>query len=290
MSTYNGAKYLRNQIDSVLGQIDVDTYLLVRDDGSSDLTTAILDEYQQKGVLKWYSGNNLGPARSFLDLLDHSPKADYYAFCDQDDYWLPEKLVTAVTELSKYGGPTLYYSNYQMTDSDLVPTTMSCKCPMDSFASSLATNYATGCTIVFSNCLADILISGGRPDYLMMHDSWITKLCLLVGGKVVFDEKSFIFYRQHGNNVVGGKHRPYKNLKRRIASFVHPQRLRYQEAMSLLKCFGSYGTTANIKILSSLKGYYLKTLLNRLALADLLVLEDKHRNRLIRWAFVFKQF
>ena len=71
LSTYNGEKYLKEQIDSVLGQEKVKTFLLVRDDGSTDKTCSILEWYQKRGALKWYKGKNLGPARSFVDLIFH---------------------------------------------------------------------------------------------------------------------------------------------------------------------------------------------------------------------------
>ena len=96
MSTYNGQKYIRQQIDSILQQTNVEVNLLVRDDGSKDDTIKILDEYKQEGKLTYYTGPNLGPQLSFLNLLNNCPKADYYAFADQDDYWEKDKLSTAV--------------------------------------------------------------------------------------------------------------------------------------------------------------------------------------------------
>ena len=88
MSSYNGEKYIRPQIDSILAQEgNFELSLFVRDDGSTDKTQAILQEYAQKRKLTWYTGNNLGPARSFMDLLKKCKGFNYYAFADQDDYW-----------------------------------------------------------------------------------------------------------------------------------------------------------------------------------------------------------
>ena len=92
MSTYNGEKYLREQIDSILGQRGVEVSLLVRDDGSTDATLTTLDEYKESGRLDYYCGNNLGPARSFMHLLQNAPASDFYAFSDQDDKWMDDKL------------------------------------------------------------------------------------------------------------------------------------------------------------------------------------------------------
>ena len=82
LSTYNGGKYLSEQLDSLVAQKGVDVGILVRDDGSTDTTLSILDEWQEKGLLTWYSSGNLGPGKSFMDLLKRAPSGAYYAFCD----------------------------------------------------------------------------------------------------------------------------------------------------------------------------------------------------------------
>ena len=99
LSTYNGARYLREQLDSLLSQENVDIKILVRDDGSTDDTIKILNEYQNRGLLAWYTGPNMRPAKSFLNLLIQSPESEVYAFCDQDDVWKPEKMYMAVCQL-----------------------------------------------------------------------------------------------------------------------------------------------------------------------------------------------
>ena len=74
MSTYNGDRYLIEQIESILNQKDAHVNIIVRDDGSTDQTQAILRQYQEKGALTFYTGENLGPERSFLHLLQHAPE------------------------------------------------------------------------------------------------------------------------------------------------------------------------------------------------------------------------
>lgn len=91
MSTYNGARFIREQLDSILdqtGEFELD--LWVRDDGSTDGTKDILNDYESRGLLRWYTGENLGPAQSFLDLVRRTLGYDWYAFADQDDFWMPE--------------------------------------------------------------------------------------------------------------------------------------------------------------------------------------------------------
>lgn len=96
MSTFNGEKFIREQIESILAQENVNIKLLVRDDGSTDKTLDILNEYKNKGKLNYYIGKNLGPQLSFMHLLQNAPYCEYYAFADQDDVWLKDKLSTAI--------------------------------------------------------------------------------------------------------------------------------------------------------------------------------------------------
>lgn len=223
MSTYNGEKYLREQIDSVLEQIEVEVSLFVRDDGSKDGTIAILEEYKRKGALNWYQGTNLGAAKSFMDLIRRSDNSPYYAFCDQDDVWDKDKLATAVRTLKNQNLndiPLMYCSKTQLVDEYLnnLSSEMNDKF-FFTFEESLIRNSATGCTVVFNHELISY-IRKYNPTYVSMHDSWIYRVCLAVDGKVVFDPTPHIKYRQHGNNVVGGRKSFYKTYKRRFLTLL----------------------------------------------------------------------
>ena len=118
MSTYNGEKYLREQIDSILAQEGVDVTLYIRDDGSSDSTIEIINEYLTKtNRIKFYIGENIGVGNSFMQLVYDCPEDyDYYAFSDQDDIWLTEKMQVAVDSLKEYSNPFLYCSNQILVD------------------------------------------------------------------------------------------------------------------------------------------------------------------------------
>ena len=122
LSTYNGEKYLREQLDSLVCQENVELKILIRDDGSKDSTLQILKEYSKKDArITYFVGNNVGPAQSFFDLIIKSPDADYYAFCDQDDVWDKDKLEIAVGFLEKEDNskPNMYYSNLRIVDQNL---------------------------------------------------------------------------------------------------------------------------------------------------------------------------
>ena len=207
VSSYNGETYIKDLIDSLLEQKYVDLQILVRDDGSTDNTTYILDNYKRRySNFNWYQGDNLGPAKSFLDLIYHAPLAEYYAFCDQDDFWLPEKLYKAIEKikenigLKKYG---FYFSNVEVVDSNLNHIeTSSISGDFNNLNRVLMTNYAIGCTVVITASLLK-KVKQYQPQYMKMHDWWIYQLCVALGGAIIFDNNAYILYRQHDSNVIG---------------------------------------------------------------------------------------
>lgn len=208
MSTYNGEMYLREQIDTILSQtMKVD--LIVRDDGSQDKTQIILEEYKKKGKLNWYKGKNIGFVESFLELLRNAPNADYYAFADQDDYWEKNKIEIAVNKIKDEKVPCLYCSNLKVVDKNLVEKGYYFRknflnIKLDTI---LLDNIAAGCTMVFNLKLAKV-INRYIPIGILYHDWWICLLAI-IEGKVVYDNSSYIKYRQHSSNVVGFKEKKH---------------------------------------------------------------------------------
>lgn len=101
LSTYNGEKFLEEQLQSLIQQKNVEVRILVRDDGSTDGTVSILDRWKNDRLLNWYTGDNVGAGKSFVDLLFKVPQSDYYAFCDQDDVWLPNKLELSLLKMEQ---------------------------------------------------------------------------------------------------------------------------------------------------------------------------------------------
>lgn len=219
MSTYNGEKFLHEQIESILAQTgNFSMDLWVRDDGSQDDTLKILEEYSIEGKLQWYSGKNLGPALSFWDLIMHCPGYDYYAFADQDDYWLPEKINSGLLMLQDECTPALYCANADLVDAEL--NTLGRKVyrvhPKLDFETFLCETGLMGCTMVFNDSLAQIIHNHSMPHNIIMHDAFLAGVCLTVGGKIVYDQRSFMKYRQHGNNVVGVSRGFIQTLKGRV--------------------------------------------------------------------------
>lgn len=202
LSTYNGEKYIGQQLDSIYKQKDIDLRLFVRDDGSTDSTQSILNAEQAKGKLTWYTGDNLKPAYSFWDLLCNAPSSDYYAFADQDDYWMEDKLSAACKQLHEHEGPALYFAQTQLADENLNPLPSVKIHPLLTYGEALIHQFVGGCTMVLNDAMRKILISY-RPEYLQMHDFWIYDVALAVGAYVYFDPTPRMLYRQHGHNAVG---------------------------------------------------------------------------------------
>lgn len=264
MATYNGEKYLSEQLESIMAQKGVDLNVLVRDDGSTDGTIRILNDYQDKGLLKWYTGEHLGVQNGYLDLLRHAQKTHYYAFSDQDDVWDEEKLKNAINMLESFPAniPLIYYSGQMLVDENL---DFIAEHKIDSNRSAhtnfLISNIA-GCTAVFNNILVE-KINEVTPKYILMHDSWIFKVCIALGGQYYADSKSYIKYRQHGSNVTGinkGLKSKFHQAKRYIYEFQIQKQIE-----SLLNCYECQ-MTPDYKILSHVICNYNKSWKNWLAL------------------------
>lgn len=255
LSSYNGEAFIKEQIDSIIAQT-MSNQIIVRDDGSSDNTRKILDSYQEKGVLDWYSGPNLRPAKSFWDLLCKAPVSDYYSFCDQDDVWLPDKLFAAIGRMSEYSNvPCLYFSAKRLVDKDLNLIADTKDHHRLRLGEAMINNPVTGCTMVINKALRDILISA-TPNIPSLHDSWIYRTCLAVGGKVIYDPNPHILYRQHGNNVVGhvGIYRRFKTLLNVLLS-AKQKSARSNSAKELLRCYADKMTLDSKTLLTQLSSY-----------------------------------
>lgn len=228
MSTYNGEKYVQEQIESILNQKgDFELDLWVRDDGSNDLTQKILENYAFEGKLRWYTGENIGPAQSFMNLLMNCVGYECYAFADQDDYWLPDKIQSGILAIRNMDGPTLYCSNAELVDFNLNSIGRSAYLipPKIDFYTLTCAGGLLGCTMLFNNSLAFLVQERTLPTKIVMHDFYMTVLCTAVGGKIIYDEKSHIKYRQHENNVVGVSVGFLNKIRNRLLAVTHKNKI-----------------------------------------------------------------
>lgn len=204
MSTYNGERYVVQQLRSILDQLPAQGRIQVRDDGSRDSTAALIRQLGDPRI-ELTEGRNLGFSRSFLTLLAEAPTdADMVMFSDQDDVWLPDKIARAWQQLSPLGDqPALYGSAQMLVDAELQPLHPTKPWPRGpSFASALMENIITGCTAALNRPALKVLQQAGVPDGVHLHDWWLY-LVVSAMGTVVWDEQPTLLYRQHGNNQIG---------------------------------------------------------------------------------------
>lgn len=241
MSTYNGEKFIVEQIESILSQkCEVDFDLWVRDDGSTDGTIEILNRYKEADKLDWYTGDNLKPAKSFLDLLMHCRDYDFYAFADQDDYWYSDKLQRGINSIKDIDNEALYFSNARLVDENRTSLgrlvyrhQINCD-----FYSLVTAGGVLGCTIMFNRQLANRICDAGLPDKITMHDCYASIVCTIFDGSIVYDEEPTMDYRQHSSNVVGSQSNKIGALKNRFKMIFTPAAVSIAEqAASILNIY-----------------------------------------------------
>ena len=210
LCTYHGQNYLTEQLDSIEAQTHANWEIWASDDGSLDNTHAILDAYQKKWSMDRISihfGPAEGFAANFLSLAcKASIHADYYAFSDQDDIWEADKLERAVRWLETVppNTPALCCSRTRLVDAannEIGLSPLFFKPP--SFANALMQNIGGGNTMVFNNEARALLREAGECLPVVTHDWWAYLVVTGCGGKVFYDSKPTLRYRQHESNVVG---------------------------------------------------------------------------------------
>ena len=295
LATYNGEKYLREQLDSIYAQdADINIKVFVSDDGSSDGTLDILKEYKGKYGLE-YSVRDKNEKRAvnpkldkelqsgawsnFMRLIRLAPESDYYAFSDQDDVWLSNKISTAVEQISNHsdivlgydsrGGsyekekPVVYYCNPITVDEDLKEIyreRVDTKDPVKylhytDLYSTVVHNKCQGCACVMNKALMDKL-KMVSPDTFIMFDWFTVTACLALGGTAIFDKRAFFLYRQHGTNVMGDKRAFISMLGIRAKYFFNkPDHRRQYMCKNVLKTYGKEIPRMNRLILKEVVQY-----------------------------------
>ena len=211
MATYNGADYLQEQIDSVLGQQDVEVTLRICDDRSTDDTFALCERIAQNDprVVPTQNEENLGVGLNFMQMVydDANLGYDYYAFCDQDDIWLPNKLATAIARLceaTQPEEPAFYYSDVIDFDETHEWRELPAFAPCEEHPQTLLIdNWASGCTMAFNAAFFKLLRSYRPQTFPRIHDAWahlVARYCATVVADLNY---SGIRRRITGNNTVG---------------------------------------------------------------------------------------
>lgn len=265
MSTYNGEEYIQEQLDSLCCQEHVSINLVVRDDGSSDCTVNVIENYREKfNDLKIVNGENIGATASFhcaAKIANNSFNTKYYAFCDQDDIWEKDKLIRAIEKLEQLDNkkPTLYFSNLMMVNNSLKKIGMLLD---DNIVSSdkqnpLSSICTYGCTCVFNDITLKKFVCLDEKNQFIYHDNWIYAVAVFLGN-VFYDENSFILYRQTGNNVSGEKKKGFSLWWDRVNRLLHlSNEPRMYEAISinLLSNFNNELVDEDKKLLGLITNY-----------------------------------
>lgn len=232
LASYNGGKYIDQQLQSIKNQTYRDFKCYIRDDGSNDNTVGIIQSYVKKDpahfVLITTPGKEHGSKYNFFELIQYYKQfcnEEYIMFSDQDDIWSVEKVEKEVDQIIKCNKPALVFCNQEVVDENLghIPSSIHGKMKdYYKFPNSLTyRNVAAGCTMCVNRELLSKAFSDITPEQFVMHDWWLMLVAAYMG-KITFINKTLMQYRQHGDNVLGidsnnylGKARKYiKNFSR----------------------------------------------------------------------------
>lgn len=254
LATYNGERYLEEQIESILQQTYTDWELIIQDDCSSDGTAVIALNYVKHNPYKIRFIRREFPSGSaknnFFSMLKLA-KSDYVMTCDQDDVWLPAKVEVSMSEMHRleadhgYNKPLLVHTDLKVVDYNLsvIAESMFKRQNLDNHRDKLnnllVQNIVTGCTTMVNRALLDMVYE--VPKEAIMHDRWLA-LIACAFGKIGFLDQSTVLYRQHGSNEVGDKDTRsfWYNLKRLSETKQSTQALQntYLQAQAFLKIYG----------------------------------------------------
>ncbi|MGO2763738.1 MAG: glycosyltransferase family 2 protein [Pseudolactococcus laudensis] len=223
LSTYNGARFLAEQLESIQKQTFTDWQLLIRDDGSTDITPQIIAEFVKADprihFINEHDRQNFGVIKNFFTLVKYE-KADYYFFSDQDDVWLPDKMATMLDEVIHHdkSQPLMIYMDLSVVDQNLNVTHPSMIRSQSHHANTtllaeLTENTVTGGVAMINHALAE---KWEDTDDVIMHD-WYLALLATATGKLVYIDKPGELYRQHDNNVLGAR-----TFRKRLAKWLNP--------------------------------------------------------------------
>lgn len=201
LATYNGEKYLVEQLESLERQIGVSVSVVVNDDGSNDGTLDILREFEKRGLVTRVSrSNRIGSSASFLNLLESELGSEYVALCDQDDIWDDDKLISGINEM-RSEEPTIVISNRRYINASGLVCRDSRKIRKKlDYRNAFIENVAYGNTILMNNEGLKLVISKTPNNFVIDH--WIY-LVHAVSGNIIHIPRSLISYRIHESNEIG---------------------------------------------------------------------------------------
>lgn len=225
MATYNGEKFIRKQIDSIVKQISVNDELIISDDGSTDSTVDIIRDYQKRFQnISLLCGPRQGVVKNFENALVHA-HGDYIFLTDQDDVWADTK-VQSVMECFSKTGCDLIVHDAKIVDGDgktIEESFFKHRNSRKGYLQNLVKNSFLGCCMAFRKDVLEAALP--FPDQIEMHDWWIGLIAEKIGKTVMLDEK-LLLYRRHGNNVSSFHHHPIPQMIKNRVYFIFQIRKR----------------------------------------------------------------
>ncbi len=215
LATYNGEKYIKEQLDSLKRQTCQDFVCYLQDDGSTDKTVEAIHQWMDANVegmqYQLLDGPSCGGAKeNFLWMLTQVD-AEYYMFCDQDDVWLPNKIEKSLAALTQ-GDRLCVFTDMCVVDENLKVTDTSFirhigRSPQRiGYAQIIMDNPAAGCTMMFTRQLRNLAMQLPDSKQIQMHDVWVLSLAAAMGeDRVAAIDEPLVCYRQHGNNEMGAQ-------------------------------------------------------------------------------------
>ena len=212
LPTYNGEKYLKEQLDSILNQTYKNIRLIISDDCSKDSTPKILEEYRKKDerIELYLQKENIGVVKG-IEFLLKKVKSNYYMLADQDDVWLPIKVEKSIETLTKQNAD-LVFGDLEVVDQnlktiypsfgDFMMLNRKINKYIDSYKVNYLYNCVTGCTVLSKKEFIEKILPIPTESKYLIHDHWIG-LIVALNGKLAYMPEKYIKYRQHGNNQVG---------------------------------------------------------------------------------------
>ena len=269
MSTYNGEKYIGEQLNSILKQTYKNIKIVIRDDGSTDRTVAIIKKYQEKYKnIELHTGKNLGFVRSFFELLSLA-ESDYYAYADQDDVWMENKVELAVNSLNEMDPtkPALVFGNSDYYDENMNFIGKGEKNKKYSFTMALFSCVAQGMTMTINKKTRDSIIHE-MPKSCFFHDWWTYLVCIGLGN-VAYNNVTTVKYRRRKENATSEGQGYFRLLKWRIKNLL------LGEGMKDIKQ----------QMLNFKQSYYFSLDQEKRKVLDLFVPEDEGFGNVIRKVF-----
>jgi len=253
LASYNGEKYVREQLDSILNQTFSDLSIVISDDLSADGTPAIIREYEEQypgRVRSLRNSERSGSAQNNFFRLLKSAADDYIMMCDQDDIWLPDKVEVTLREMKKLEAewgeavPLLVHGDLSVTDKEggILQKSMAeyqkIAVHDNRFSHYLVENNITGNTVMINRALLGFLAD--VPKECVMHDWWLGLLASCFG-RITYIDRPLVLYRQHGENQMGSKSgkEQYAERIRNQDAVRENYRKMFAQAQLFLKLYGN---------------------------------------------------